>query len=70
MKCAGYATSWKPMLALASALSLAACTKTMGTVETSCLVWQPVSWSLKDTPQTVEEVKANNARRAAWCHSR
>jgi hypothetical protein len=57
----------KLTLALASALLAASCSKTTGTAETSCLVWQPISWSSKDTPQTITEVKLNNARQAAWC---
>jgi uncharacterized lipoprotein YajG len=31
-----------------------------------CHVWKPVSWSSKDTDQTITEVKANNAARKAW----
>lgn len=50
-----------------SGLLVASCSKTTGTVETSCLVWRPISWSSKDTPQTIEEVKLNNVRRNAWC---
>jgi len=29
--------------------------------------WRAVSWSSRDTLKTIEEVKANNARHAAWC---
>ena len=29
--------------------------------------WRDLSWSTRDTKQTIEEVKANNARRDAWC---
>ena len=66
-RCAGYATPLRMTFALASALLVASCSRTMGTAETSCLVWKPISWSSKDTPQTITEVKANNARQAAWC---
>jgi len=48
---------------------LAGCTTTTATVGTECAVWRPISWSLKDTPETVTEVKANNARRKAWCEA-
>lgn len=49
-------------------LLLAGCSKTTGTAATdACLFWQPVSWSQKDTKQTIAEVKTNNARRKAWC---
>ena len=52
---------------LVSGLLAASCSRTTGTNETSCLVWRPISWSSKDTPQTIEEVKLNNARQKAWC---
>lgn len=29
--------------------------------------WRPLTWSSRDTSETVEEVKANNARHEAWC---
>jgi hypothetical protein len=32
-----------------------------------CQVWKPVSWSSKDTDQTIREIKVNNARRGGWC---
>jgi hypothetical protein len=54
-------------LAVVSGSLVASCYKTTGTAETSCLVWRPISWSSKDTPKTIEEVKLNNARQKAWC---
>ena len=33
-----------------------------------CGVWRDVSWSKKDTDQTIGEIKINNAKREAWCH--
>lgn len=50
-------------------LALTGCSQTMGTAETKavCAVWSDISWSRKDTPQTVAEVKVNNARRAGYC---
>lgn len=49
-------------------LTLPACVSTtVGSGRTECHVWRPVSWSAKDTDQTIAEVKGNNARRAAWC---
>jgi len=33
----------------------------------ACSVWQNVSWSSKDTRQTIVEVKVNNARRKGYC---
>lgn len=64
---AGCRTLSKLTLVLASGLLVASCSKTTGTVGTECLVWKPISWSSKDTPQTIEEVKLNNARQKAWC---
>lgn len=32
-----------------------------------CSVWRDVSWSKRDTDQTIREAKINNARRDAWC---
>lgn len=57
----------KPMLMLAAALLLVGCKTMTGSVGTECAVWKPISWSVKDTPETIVEVKANNARHAAWC---
>jgi hypothetical protein len=36
-------------------------------VTSACSVWRPISWSVQDTDRTIEDVKANNARRAAFC---
>lgn len=55
------------LLLAALPMLLAAC-QTMGSGETEvCSVWRPVTWSQKDTPETVDGVKGNNARRGAWC---
>jgi hypothetical protein len=43
-------------------------TATVATNKSVCEVWKPVSWSKKDTDQTITEVKVNNARREGWCH--
>jgi hypothetical protein len=58
---------WMLMLAPVMTFTLGDCSTTTATAEISCMVWQPVSWSKKDTPQTIEEVKAHNARRKAYC---
>lgn len=55
------------LLLSASATLLAACQTTGTGVTDACGQWRPISWSSKDTPQTVDEVKGNNARRKAWC---
>jgi outer membrane murein-binding lipoprotein Lpp len=57
-------------LVMLSMFLLAGCSKTMGTAETNlaaCSVWRDISWSSKDTPQTITEVKVNNARREGYC---
>ena len=57
-------------LVIMLALALTGCSKMMGTVETnkaSCTVWKDITWSSKDTPQTITEVKINNARREGYC---
>jgi len=33
----------------------------------ACTVWTGVSWSPKDTDETIRGVKENNARRQAYC---
>lgn len=53
---------------LVLSLGVVSCTKTTATGGTSvCAVWQPIRWSGGDTPETVREVKANNAAWAVWC---
>lgn len=42
-------------------------TATVATNEAVCEVWRDVSWSSKDTQQTIVEIKVNNARRDGWC---
>ena len=58
------------VLAMLLMSPLMACSSLTGTVETNksaCQVWRNVSWSSKDTPQTIGEVKVNNARREGYC---
>ena len=61
----------KPTTLLACALPIlnAACA-TIPTGATSagvCAQWRPITWSRRDTPDTVDQVKGGNARRTAWC---
>ena len=59
---------WKPSAVLVMALLLAGCQTTTGTDATSvCAVWRPISWSVKDTPDTTREIVLNNARRSGYC---
>ena len=53
-----------PLLAL-----LAACSTTRTTAtDDACLIWVPVTYSANgDTPQTVQEIRALNAKRDAYC---
>jgi hypothetical protein len=59
------------VLALLLTYLLSGCAKTTAIVGTSslrtCDVWRTISWSKKDTDQTIVEVKQNNAGRAAYC---
>ena len=64
-------TRWKLIVVLGSALTVGGCWRTTGTAGTDpCIIWQPISWSQKDTPQTIEGVKINNARWEGWCKGR
>jgi len=52
---------------------LTGCSNLTGTKETNlsaCSVWRDVSWSSKDTAQTITEVKINNARREGYCEKK
>lgn len=58
------------MMLLAAALStlLAGCATTVGGgTDLVCSQWRGISWSQRDTTETIDGVKANNARRQAWC---
>lgn len=59
------------VLVITSTFLLSGCFNLTGTVETNltaCSVWRDISWSSKDTSQTITEVKVNNARRDGFCH--
>lgn len=36
-------------------------------IQTTCALWQPITWSVHDTDQTIIGVKVNNAQRDAFC---
>lgn len=36
--------------------------------DTFCLIAQPIAWSSKDTPETIEAVKEHNAIGVRLCH--
>lgn len=63
---------------IALVIPLASCKTTGigGTENSPCVAeagkepaWRAIGWSSKDTKETITEVKANNARRAAWCEN-
>ena len=62
----------KPMLLvmlLPVSLLLTGC-QTMGSGETDkayCRAFKPVAWSVRDTPETIDQTKANNAVGVALC---
>lgn len=45
----------------------AGCAQTPSSADSVCSPWRSITWSKKDTPETVDQVKGNNARRGAWC---
>jgi hypothetical protein len=58
------------MLAIALLMILPSCasvTSTSATNGSACEVWKDISWSSKDTDQTIKDIKVNNARRDGWC---
>jgi len=60
----------KLILALTGCLAMVGC-QTATAITSSpdaCLIWSPVTYSAKgDTAQTVNEVRALNAKRDAYC---
>lgn len=66
----------KKICAALLALSLTACAKTTGTGATDvlafekkavCTAFLPITWSKRDTDQTILEVKQHNATNRIWC---
>ena len=55
------------LLLVNAVILMAGCETATPTVGTECAVWLPITWSQQDTDETIREIKANNARRAAWC---
>ena len=60
------------LLAMLPLFLLTGCFKTtaIGGTDSACSVWRDISWSSKDTPQTITEVKINNARREGFCEGK
>ena len=60
----------RSVLVIMSMFLLTGCVTLTGTTATNgsaCSVWKDVSWSKKDTDQTITEIKVNNARRDGFC---
>jgi uncharacterized lipoprotein YajG len=64
------------LLLLGTTLFLAGCQSTLSTQTAAtdltiatevCGVWKPVTYSSRDTAETVTEVRANNASQKAYC---
>lgn len=56
------------LLAAALLIQSAGCVATRsGGTESVCGQWRTVTWSARDTADTVDQVKSNNGRRTAWC---
>ena len=66
-----------PLVALAPILSACATMASGGTegaiappaIRRMCEAWPNVTWSSRDTPETIADAKANNAARAGFCES-
>lgn len=61
-------------LAMICAMTLSACAKWTGgsaaTAEAACAVWPYTPYSAKDTRETIDGNRLNNARRDGWCGRR
>lgn len=59
----------KPATLLILGLTVAGCSQTTATGVTSvaCSAFPPITWSVKDTPPTIKQVKAHNSARTAVC---
>lgn len=61
----------KMLLVVAISIPIAGCATTGGGgTEGVCSRWRPITWSKRDTAETVAGVKINNANRKAWCDGR
>lgn len=61
---------WKPWLAvglLCLTPSLSACARSTKGTDVSCLVFEPITYSSRDTPETVGQVEAHNVRWERLC---
>ena len=57
-------------LAIVLTTLMAGCSSLTGTVGTNgavCNVWTDITYSSKDTRDTIADIRIHNARREAWC---
>lgn len=54
---------------LATALILTGCQSTTrtGATDAVCSIFPPITWSSRDTPETIEQVRRHNAGRDSYC---
>lgn len=55
------------MLATASLAGCQTMTPTDATRAGVCSLFPPITWSSRDTPETIEQVRRHNAGRDAYC---
>jgi uncharacterized lipoprotein YajG len=60
---------WKKLAPLAAPLVLAACQATTPTAvtDTSCLAFEPITYSRKDTVMTAQQIREHNAAFQSLC---
>lgn len=71
--CAGFVASLAGCAALQDMMGvepkdLAAAQAPVVNSDSFCLIAQPIAWSSKDTPETIEQVKEMNALGVRLCH--
>jgi len=52
--------------ALSVSLTVTACNRTVGSA-TECQIFAPLTWSSRDTPETIRGIKGHNAAGEAAC---
>lgn len=59
----------KKLALLAALLPLAGCATTTPTfvTDTSCLAFEPITYSRRDTPETIKQIKGHNAAYDSLC---
>jgi len=49
---------------------LAACETSTNVIDTSCAAFKPITWSSRDTAETIQEVRQHNAAWESLCEVR